>query len=128
MKKLLFFLLLSTTLLSCGVLKPIQKDDGAKLQLTQIKTDADNLYSHPDFVQSQYDVVDNEIANLITYDAARPNLSAIVDNVKQLQNIFSSQELRHRAKGILNSTLLSLYKQTIDDKITDIFTAENKLK
>jgi hypothetical protein len=37
-------------------------------------------------------------------------------------------EVRHKARGMLNATLQGLYKQTITDKITDIFTAENKLK
>ena len=127
-KKFLLITGLAIMLFSCSVFKPMQHDDGAISQLSTIQSDVNVIYSHPDFKQSEYTLVDNEIAGLITWDSLRANVNAITNNVKELQKLVSGIEDRHRAKGTLNATLQSLYKQEITDKITDIFTAENKLK
>src|ERR1035437_1073286 len=128
MKKLFLITGLAITLFACSIFKPMQADNGAKTQLNAIQTNVNTMYSNPNFNQDEYTLIDNEITDLITYDITRANLTAIVNNVKALQTLFSSIELRHKAKGILNPTLQGYYKQTITDKITDIFTAENKLK
>ena len=128
MKKLFLITGLAITLFSCSIFKPMQADNGAKTQLNVIQTNVNTMYSQPNFNQDEYTLVDNELADLIIYDAARPNLTAIVNNVKELQTLVIGIEVRHKARGMLNATLQGLYKQTITDKITDIFTAENKLK
>lgn len=124
LKKIFILLLLS----SCSILKPMVHDQGAVDQLKNIQSNVDIIYTHPDFKQDEYTLVDFKIADLISYDSLRANIIPIVNNVKKLQSLVFSIESRHKLKGILNTTLMALYKQQITDKITDIFTAENKLK
>lgn len=128
MKKLFLITGLAITLFACNVLKPIQKDEAAKSMLTEIQNVVNFLYTEPTFIQEEYDLLNGKISNLIAYNELRPNLQAIVSNVKELQKLVLSIEARHKARGNLNATLQNLYKQQITDKITDIFTAENKLK
>ena len=127
-RKFLLITGLAITLFSCGVLKPMEHDAGAVVQLNTIQANVNQIYSHPDFNQAEYTLVDNRVADLISYDSLRVNLAAMTNNVRQLQKLVTSIEGRHKARGTLNLTLMGLYKQTLTDKITDILTAENKLK
>lgn len=126
--KFLFAVAILFTLASCKVTWVPTKSPTAITLIQTVQQDANNAFSLATYNDVAYNVANQSIDSLISFDKSRVQSGTILKQDDRIKSLFDEFNAEHKAKGSIVESEQDTYKSYLKSAIDARINSENSLK